>query len=199
MGALAFQEHVMDLAAAAQSQPVAMPKKAEILTLKRAGMVRSVNKMIDNTWVFRSKLISSLHQVPDLENNLLDIELSTITYEAKRSLEDIIVRLEVPVMVDPEGGDAVEFLYGLAKEWSKKSADDGRFLRRLAKRAREARDACDSQRLRVRERAKNLLSLINDVIERKNSAPAHIKKNMYDKLFDEHLEKYPVTMNYLAR
>ncbi|MCJ2032801.1 hypothetical protein [Methylobacterium sp. J-068] len=199
MGALAFQEQVENLAAVTRGRSLDMPKKGEVLTFKRASIVRVVNRLIDGTWSIRGRYISSLREVPSRSALLEEAAAGQDFSGSKQSLERLVASLQVPTMHDSDGRSVIAMLDEIAREWAKKSADDGRFVRRLAKRAREAGQACDTQRLRVLTVAIELLDTIEIIEATKIKAYKFSNKYQYDDIFDAHLSSYPVTMDYLAR
>ncbi|MCJ2074488.1 hypothetical protein MKK68_02285 [Methylobacterium sp. E-016] len=199
MGAHAFQDQVKELAAVTQIQPISVPKGAEVLTLRRVGIVRTVNRIIDRTWKLRAQFILILKDVPDKAKLLREKQSGHVFTESRASLVRIVEQLSVSVLIDGDGDDVSVFLDDLATVWAKKSADDGRFIRRLAKRVREAGEACDAQCIRVRDQAQELLDIISPSPIESAEPMQGPSRNQYDALFSEILAKYPVITAHLGR
>lgn len=196
----AFLEHVEALAAVTQGHPIDVPRSAEVLNLKRASIVRTTSNLIASYKELSTLYIIGFRELPALFEQMKVGDPDPRIPEVVASLNKLCNTLTRRTVVDKNGINVLDTLHEFSEDWSKRSSDEGRYVRRLAKKVCDAGEACDVQRGK-------LLSIISRMIaeakelerlwcEPADKADARLE---FDAIFKASIDDHPVITAYLAR
>ena len=214
MGLLAFSDTIHELDAERQAASKAVFKVADVVTFGRARIVRPANAIIERHYALRQILLRShslLRRAVEADLSV-DALLSATQIvppkieKAKGDIASLRATLNDAGFLKPGSGKTLsETLEEIARQWSANSTDDGRFARKLAKRAREAEEACDIHRVKLLVVLDQFEAhLDSDLLElpvepRQAVSVAETRAIELQDLFRASIARYPVVSEYLAR